>query len=190
MGLFIFISIYEDFVFVEFQPKPQKTVVHCGSEQCASTNHKPCLDIMDPASVVGLASAIASLAQPSFAALNSVCEYSLQVREAPAKSAELRNELAIMSGILTNLEIATKNYPDNFEVPSSSINYTLSLITETLQQLIQKLGRKVDPSRTVGLRRVTWPFKSEELKEYIEKLQRFGSFLNLASNSQQMYSIT
>lgn len=65
---------------------------------------------MDPVTAIGLAASAAQLGDYTISIARSILRYTSEVKEAPGWSAELRNELLIMSGILQNVKITSRQH--------------------------------------------------------------------------------
>lgn len=136
---------------------------------------------MDPLTALGLATTASQLAQTTMDILRGVCLYISAIKNAPAQAAELRNELAVLNGVLTNLKVTLEHCPE--KAPEFD---TINISIEGLRDVLTLVGKRVEHKQVTGFTRLKWPFKSDELVACIDKLQRASSALNLALNSQQL----
>lgn len=142
---------------------------------------------MDPITAVGLVASAAQLGDYTITVVRSLLHYVSEVKEAPARSVELQNELATMSGMLLNLKITLETCPNNIaDTRLSSLNVTFTKVEDTLKKILDKLEGYVKPGQTKGLNRLKWPFKSQEISTYVERLQRYNGTLLSAMNVQQL----
>jgi hypothetical protein len=142
---------------------------------------------MDPISAVGLVASAAQLGDYTITVVRSLLHYVSEVKEAPARSVELQIELATMSGMLLNLKITLETCPNNIaDTRLSSLNVTFTKVEDTLKEILDKLEGYVKPGQTKGLNRLKWPFKSQEISTYVERLQRYSGTLLSAMNVQQL----
>jgi hypothetical protein len=142
---------------------------------------------MDPITAIGLVASAAQLGDYTITVVRSLLHYVSEVKEAPARSVELQNELATMSGMLLNLKITLETCPDNIaDTRLSSLNVTFTKVEDTLKEILDKLEGYVKPGQTKGLNRLKWPFKSQEISTYVERLQRYNGTLLSAMNVQQL----
>jgi hypothetical protein len=142
---------------------------------------------MDPITAVGLVASAAQLGDYTITVVRSLLHYVSEVKEAPARSVELQIELATMSGMLLNLKITLETCPNNIaDTRLSSLNVTFTKVEDTLKEILDKLEGYVKPGQTKGLNRLKWPFKSQEISTYVERLQRYNGTLLSAMNVQQL----
>jgi hypothetical protein len=135
---------------------------------------------MDPVTAISLAATSAQLAELAFNILTNVYKYYRNVREAPTRAAELRQELDTLVDLLSTAQ-------DLFERnPGQDFGSTLIQVMSGLRGLLTELDARTRPQRTTGIRRLQWPFGAAENEEIISKLERYKSNLMLRLNLDQM----
>lgn len=112
-------------------------------------------------------------------------KYCSAVKNAPDSAKGLRDELSIVSVLLTSFGkvIQEAHRHENQHIGWDEISSTMSKeeakVINAFQEEIQKFAGRVDASRTQGLHRLTWPFKDAENNNLINKISRFKDTLNL-----------
>jgi hypothetical protein len=144
---------------------------------------------MDPVTAVGLVASAAQLGDCTIRVVGSILFYVSEVKDAPSRSAELRDELNTMSEILVGVKKVLETCTDN--LPSDtldSLDDTFTNVRVALQDILEKVEGSVKPAQTQGLKRLNWPFKAHEIAAYIDRVQRYNAALISALNLQQLYS--
>ena len=145
---------------------------------------------MDPITAVGLVASAAQLGDCTVRVVRSILFYVSEVKDAPSRSADLRDELNTMSEILVNVKGVLETCPDSLATDTlDSLHDTFTNVMGTLKDMLEKVEGSVNPAQTKGLRRLNWPFKAHEIAAYIERVQRYNAALISALNLQQLYSI-
>jgi hypothetical protein len=135
---------------------------------------------MDPITGIQLVASSAQLAGLAFNVLTNVYKYYRNVREAPARAAELRQELDILVDLLSAAqELFERN-------PTQVFGATLIQEMSGLRGLLTRLNARTRPQRTAGIRRLQWPFRASKNEEIISKLERYKSNLMILLNLDQM----
>ena len=108
------------------------------------------------------------------------------VKNAPALSTDLREELGAILALMKNvkhvLEHQTKIINDDAGGLEASARQLLGLL--------QEIEQNIDANQSRGLHRLPWPFKEAENKRLIEKMERCKGTFNIAWNIAQMYTLT
>jgi hypothetical protein len=142
---------------------------------------------MDPVIAVGLVGTSFQLVGLAVDVIKAICGYASEIKEFPRRSTELRTEVAIMSGLVTNLEITVKTFPSSAGSLSFSLGETLKLSIETLLDILSRMNATIGPSKVTVIKRLQWPFKSDEIKGYTERISRYNGMLISVLNVQQLY---
>ena len=128
---------------------------------------------MDPVTVIGLTASVTQLAHQTFKIFGNLSSYYRDVRKAPKRSKELRDEIDLLTHILVIIRdsqfdsIAAQHWP---------------MFQETfrmLEALLQDLYRLTEPKETSGIGQLKWPFSQAENAAQINKIERLKSNLNL-----------
>jgi Fungal N-terminal domain of STAND proteins len=130
---------------------------------------------------VGAAASIASLANVALRVFAALYQYYSDVKSAPTHSMELREELGVLIGVFENFKIAIAQGKKLETSRCSGIEKAIPLI----QKLLETMEGKIDADKTKGLNRAKWPFKKEENKHYIERLERFKLTMSIAIGIEQ-----
>jgi hypothetical protein len=128
---------------------------------------------------------VASLGVTISSVFKGLYDYYQMVKKAPAKSQQLHEELYAISNISLNL----KKSMMVSKFPSQRTKNFIS--TETLAQfedMLHEMERKIAlPEGQVTLERLKWPFTLKENLEYIARIERFKTTLNLSLSVHQRY---
>ena len=132
---------------------------------------------MDPATAVGLAASVTEIALGLFFNLS---KFYRTVRNAPAQSKSLREEIDSLVDLLVDLqEIFEQEPADQGQLPPLKE-------FENMYKLLYDLRVRTTPSQTNGvIRRLQWPFHQAETKEILSKIERFKGSLNTALSIRQ-----
>lgn len=140
---------------------------------------------MDPASIIGLISALTQLVAYTAKVATSLSDYCSTVKNAPARSKELCDELETVSAVLHSLTQLLK--------PDSNVQISLlpiSALQKTAQkfgELLQSLERRVQPLSFQGHKKYFWPLSKSRIEKALVKLERHKITFSLALNVQNMY---
>jgi hypothetical protein len=133
------------------------------------------------AEAVGLAASVGSLASLALSIVSALYKYGSDFKSAPAHSEQLRKELGDLRSLCDlveqNVKVTTTGLP---ECPDGQV----AGFKTTLEDMLKRAAAK----RTSGLRRLKWPFDKAENMEYIAKIERFKSMLNIILNIDQRYT--
>src|SRR5208282_857423 len=138
----------------------------------------------DPISVLGAATSVANLVQLALQAINSLYRYYEDAKKGPARSAELREELGSLVGLLQTLEETLRSEPGNPRPATSALRHTL----KPLEVIIRELEKRTHPDKTEGLlQKLKWPFTKEENGRLLSQINRYSGMLTLALNIEQRF---
>jgi hypothetical protein len=136
---------------------------------------------MDPITGVGLAASSAQLADLTVKVLTNLYKYYRNVKGAPAKAADLRNELDNLIELLSNIQ-------ETFErTPSGLFSSAIPKALSNLREVVTQLYSRTKPEDTSGIRRLQWPFRQNENAEIIDKLERYKGNLMVALDINTTY---
>jgi len=141
---------------------------------------------MDPVTAVGLATSADQLVALVGKVLISLYRYGGDVKEAPRRSAKLRDELSTTISLLGLVEEALKERP---QVVVALHGPSLVQTMSQFRELLETLERKIQADVTRGIRRLTWPFKKEEIDVHISRIERYKATFSLVLNIQQVYVV-
>lgn len=131
---------------------------------------------MDPISGFGLVASAIKIAEHSATVFKLLFEYFQEVKDAPAKSEAVQQELLAVSLVLKNL--ATEC--DKQLLSSDALNHFGALLNEIQSRTSLQDG--------LTMRRLKWPFTQKENEKYIFELERYKSTFTLALVTSQRYS--
>jgi hypothetical protein len=137
--------------------------------------------MMDPITAVGLVASVVQLADAARSTFSALFQYYEDVRDAPERSRELREELKALYDILGSLEsvLILKSSASTFAVPNS----LKSAITQ-FQEMLDSMTERVAERKTKGLKRLKWPFTKKENDRYLVRMERYKSTFNAALNTK------
>lgn len=137
--------------------------------------------MLDPVTGIGLAASAAGLADLAFEVFTNLHKYYRDVRDAPARSADLRTEVDSLVDLLSNAqEVFERNSNDIFRS-------TLPQELDALRDLLNELYRRTTPREVSGVRRLRWPFREGENAEILSKIERYKANLTVNLNLTQRY---
>lgn len=130
-----------------------------------------------------MVASVSSLADITAKIFVDLFEYYRAVKQAPKRSAELRNELQSVSCMLDQVKKQFTDVPEN--VVSPHVLKSMKHSTEEFEKLLRGLGDRIRREKTNGFQRIIWPFSSSENAEYLTSIERYKSILNLALSIKQ-----
>jgi hypothetical protein len=138
--------------------------------------------MVDPITAFGIGAGAAQLAGCALKSLVNLVNYYRNVRDAPAKSKELRDELDTLVDLLEEIQ-------QSFE-PTTVIKLPLSVLIEfeNIHQSLIWLCEKAKAKNTQGIGRFKWPLTNANNLEMLGRIGRFKGTLNSILNLRQMYS--
>lgn len=136
----------------------------------------------DPITALGIATGAVQLTQCAIVLFNNLFNYYQNVRDAPAKSKELRDELATLVDLLEGIRHTLETTP--------SLQLPQSFHTEihNMHLLIYRLCETSAPGNVEGIRRLKWPFSKEYNLEILDRIGRFKDSVNAEFIRLQMYA--
>jgi hypothetical protein len=138
--------------------------------------------MLDPITAIGLVAAVGTLAQLSEQVLLGLYKYLVDVKKAPHRSKELREEIGIMLSLVTTLKETMEQESDN--IPQAS----LYAAVEEFACMLREMADQVEAKKTMGARKLVWPFTQAKNAEYLAKIERYKSLFSLALNIDQRFS--
>jgi hypothetical protein len=137
--------------------------------------------VVDPIAAFGIAAGAAQLAGCALKLVVNLVGYYQNVRDAPAKSKELRDELDTLVDLLEEIQ-------HSFE-PTTVISLRVSVLVEfeNMRLLLIQLYERTEKRNTKGIRRFSWPFEKGDNLEILGRIGRFKGTLNNILNLRQMY---
>jgi len=133
---------------------------------------------MDPISAVGLVAGVMQLADLVLRVITNLHNYYRDFEAAPRCSAQLRTELKRLFLVVSNLQELSEAKLRRF-----SIEAELKDMVELLQEMLSR----ITPRHTRGVKRLQWPFKEAENKEFLSRIERFKSSFIIILNITQTY---
>ena len=135
---------------------------------------------MDPITAVGLIASIAQIAQQSTSLLIRLSQFYRDVKEAPARSKELRDELQTVTDLLNALKTT-------FDADSISLTDSLKRSTTEFQGILKQLETRLAAEKTEGLKKFKWPFTKADNERIISQIERYKATFTLALNINQTF---
>jgi len=132
---------------------------------------------MDPITALGLLQSVDVLAGMARRIVSNMYLYFEAVKNAPKLSAELRQEMGIICGLLDSLEIALSHDDSTSQCRIAS---SISIAIPEFKILLGDMNARVSTLQTSGARRLKWPFAKEENERLLSRLERFKNIFTLA----------
>jgi len=145
---------------------------------------------MDPVSVIGISAAIQQL-------LSCIFKYGQGVREAKREINQLCSELLGLKAAIEHVQLilqpsdVTDTTADVRSILSSSMFATsefhemLSFTNDVLKQLLDRLETKTTRFQS-SLQRLSWPLIKDDVKLYVERLERLKQWFILSMTSDNL----
>jgi hypothetical protein len=133
---------------------------------------------MDPITAVGLVASVAQLADLMLRIVTNLHNYYRDFEAAPRCSAQLRTELKRLFLLVSDLEELSEAKLRRFSIEAE---------LKDMVQLLQEMQSRLTPRHTRGLKRLQWPFREAENKEFLNRIERFKSSVNIILNIEQTY---
>jgi hypothetical protein len=134
--------------------------------------------------IVGLLASVAQLADLTLKVFTNLYRFYGDLKNAPVRSAELREELGtILSVIETLKEALDQNTRTNPNLGRGILETTVAQFVK----LLQEMERRIAAHRTSVIQRLKWPFDERENKQFVERIERYKNTFNLALNVSQTY---
>lgn len=130
--------------------------------------------MIDPLSATALAATSGQLAEWAFQVFYNLTRYYFNVRDAPRRSRELREELNSLIELLVELE-------DTFlQAPTIELANTIYSEFQAIRTLLDQLVQRTNSKETKVFRRLRWPFLEAENNQLISQIGRFKENLSLS----------
>jgi hypothetical protein len=140
---------------------------------------------MDPATALGVAAAATQFAEQAVMIFDCLYQYSKSVKNAPAKSRELRQELLLLSDLLENLASVFSKQNKSPVLPNAS---KYSDLLQDLKETMTEMAEKAEiTAGKISLKRLVWPFKQKDNEKYLAKVERFKTLFHLALQRLESY---
>lgn len=143
---------------------------------------------MDPVTAVGVAAAALQLSEQAINISDSLYQYFKSVKNAPAKSRELRLEALLLSDVLETLaDVFSAQSASNVSPKAGKYGDMLKEFSETAAEMVKKVELK---KGKLSIQRLQWPFTEKENEKYLAILERFKSSFQLALQALNSYKLT
>jgi Fungal N-terminal domain of STAND proteins len=144
---------------------------------------------MDPITAVGLVASVAQLADLTRIVFLSFYQYYREVKNAPAQSKNLRDELQVISELLDSLKtvVSAPIAPSQAKITDEPVLRKLEQPIAQFERFLKELQTRVSAQRVVGIRRFKWPFSKKENQELLEEIGRYKETFTWALNLYQTY---
>jgi len=147
---------------------------------------------MDPVTLLSTAAAAAQFASTTAKFGLQLYRFYCDVKNAPAKSKELCNEIAELSSVIEELSSTLKTVEEN-DGPVV-VNGFLSNSLQRYSQFLTELSSRIQLNKEDIKKRLKWPLSTKENQELIAKSERHKATftlalqnVNLKLNSAQQY---
>jgi hypothetical protein len=134
--------------------------------------------MVDPVTAIGLVATAGQLAQQACSIFVALFSYFKDLHDAPADSKALRSELDLLVDVLNHIE-------ETFQGREIPLPIQKSL--EQINQWLSILEAKIQKKEITGLRRLQWPFKKQETKELISKIDRIKADMQSTISSESLF---
>jgi hypothetical protein len=136
---------------------------------------------MEPITAIGLALSVAQVAEFTGRVFINLYRYYLDVQDAPARSAELRDEVGISLSLLNALPPALANDSTLSVIQLSALETAVTGFRQTLE----KMNSYILPEATSSFRKLKWPFNQDKNARLIAKIERYKVAFGLALSIEQ-----
>lgn len=127
---------------------------------------------MDPVTAIGLIASVGQITEGTVKLAIKLTHYFHDVKNAPARSQELRSELRTLASILSLIQ-------ETLQIDSRALR-TLEYSIDEFQELLAELSIRIAPERTEGFNKLKWPFTATENEKILAKIERYKSTFNIA----------
>jgi hypothetical protein len=143
----------------------------------------PNVKIMDRLSAWEIVEEVCGLAGTVARVFKTLYDYYQNVKNAPEQSQELQDELYEISHIARNMKML---------VAKSGRRGREKIVKDVtvvhFEKMLDEIEKKITlPEGSITLQRLKWPFSQKENGEYIARIERFKTTLNLALSVYQRY---
>lgn len=140
---------------------------------------------MDPVTALGIAGTAVQLAEQTLRISDCLYQYFKSVKNAPAKSRELRQEALLLSDVLETLAALFSAQNKQTVMPHSG-KYADML--QEFKETMAEMAKKVEIKKgKLSFKRLAWPFNERENEKYLARMERFKGSFQLAVQALQSY---
>ena len=132
---------------------------------------------MDPITVLGAVAASAQLAGATAQLGLRLYRFYCEVKEAPAKSKELCDEVSELSSIMEKLAQTLKTVEENSNIVIDTISIN-SL--STYSQFVKDFSSRIEVKKNEIKKSLKWPLLKKDNEEFIAKIERHKATFTLA----------
>jgi hypothetical protein len=140
----------------------------------------------DPITAIGLAASVVQLSDLAGRVFVRAFQFYRDVKDAPARSKELRDELQLVADLLDSLKEVCM-VPD-LQLPGQLDLGRLGQSLTQFDEFLTSIDQRITMERTRGLKRLKWPFSIEETQRLLESIGRYKETFNWALNMHQTSS--
>jgi hypothetical protein len=144
---------------------------------------------MDPLSVAGSVAGLVSLADTVF---RKLFHYVKDVKNAEKDVQELKSEVAALSGVLHNLHVVAQDleadHVSQYSTRAGHVNSCLATLYR-LDENLTRIGLSDKGKLRNTIHKLSWPFKSVNIKQFIEDIHRHRNHLNFALSADSMTAL-
>jgi hypothetical protein len=144
---------------------------------------------MDPLSVAGSVAGLISLADVVF---RSLFHYVKDVQNAEQDVQDLKNEVAMLNGVLHNLHLVAQDLEAdqglNYAVRLDHVKACLATLYK-LDEKLKKIGIFDKGRLRDKLQKLAWPFKAVNTKQFIEDIRQHRNNLGFALSADSMKAL-
>ena len=148
---------------------------------------------MDPATIIGLTAAIQQLLDCVYKIGKGVCEAKKEINQLCSELFALKAALEhVHLNVRLNLEAQIGSLGDTAFSSSNFVTEEFQLMITFTENVIKELLARFNhtPSRfKSSVQRLTWPFVKDDVKRYIDRLERSKSWFILATTSDNAYAV-
>jgi hypothetical protein len=140
---------------------------------------------MDPVTALGIAGTAVQLVEQTLRISDCLYQYFKSVKNAPAKSRELRQEALLLSDVLETLAalFSAQNKPT--VLPNSG---KYADVLQEFKETMAEMAKKVEIKKgKLSFKRLAWPFNERENEKYLARMERFKGSFQLAVQALQSY---
>jgi hypothetical protein len=144
---------------------------------------------MDPLSVAGSVAGLISLGDVVF---RTLYHYVKEVKNAEQEVLDLKNEVAALNGVLHNLHLIAQDLEDSsvqhYSFRPDHINACLATLYK-LNENINQTGLFHKGSIRTAIKKLTWPFKAANTKQFIEDIRQHRNSLSFALSADTLATL-
>ena len=143
---------------------------------------------MDPITILGAVAAAAQLAEMTEKYCKRAYRFYRDIKDAPAKSKDLREEFSELQSIIQDLSETLITVKTNHSEFGDVISPDF---LKQYQDFLAEFASRLKVDRTDIGKRLKWPFSTKQNEEYITKIERFKTtfILSLEKLSVKLSSV-